>query len=124
KPSDIPLESLHSKKDDLGKTLRLNLAEILDSAALGEFSIQPQQSGVRAVFVPLSLLQTELEQPGKVNLILVSERSRSNAAALNEIMRRRITFEDLGIKLRPLNVDNQSILSLEHESKMVSNSLD
>ena len=124
KPSDIPLESLHSKKDDLGKTLRLNLAEILDSAALGEFSIQPQQSGVRAVFVPLKLLQTELEQPEKVNLILVSERSRSNVAALNEIMRRRITFEDLGIKLRTLKVDNQSILSLEHESKMVSNSLD
>jgi len=124
KPSDIPLESLHSKKDELGKTLRLNLAEILDSAALGEFSIQPQQSGVRAVFVPLKLLQTELEQPEKVNLILVSEKSRSNAAALNEIMRRRITFEDLGIKLRTLNVDNQPVLSIEHESKMVSNSLD
>jgi putative ABC transport system permease protein len=124
KPSDIPLESLHSKKDDLGKTLRLSLAEILDSAALGEFSIKPQQSGVRAVFVPLRLLQTELEQAEKANLILVSERSRSSAAALNEIMRRRITFEDLGIKLRTLNVDNQSILSIEHESKMVSNSLD
>ena len=124
KPSDIPLESLHSKKDDLGKAIRFNLSDILDSSALGEFSIQPQQSGVRAIFVPLKLLQTELEQPDKVNLILVSETSRSNAAALDEIVRRRVTFEDLGIKMRALNIDNKSVISLEHESKMISGSLD
>src|SRR4030095_7619724 len=121
KPSDIPLESLHSKKEDLGKTLRLNLNKILDSTALGEFSIQPQQSGVRAVFVPLKLLQTELEQPDKVNLILVSETSPSNVATVNEIVRRRITLEALGIKLRPLN---EYAISLEHESEMISDSLD
>ncbi len=126
KPSDIPLESLHSKKEDLGKTLRLNLSQVLDSSALGEFSIQPQQSGVRAIFVPLKLLQTELEQPDKVNLILVSERSNSNAnaGALNTILRERITLEDLGIKLRTLKVDDQSVISLEHESRMIGDTLD
>ena len=124
KPSDIPLESLHSKKEDLGKTLRLNLGQVLDSASLGEFSIQPQQSGVRAIFVPLSILQTEIEQPDKVNLILVSETSSSgaNTAALDKIMRERLTLEDLGLKLRTLSSE-QSVISLEHDSKMISDSL-
>ena len=72
KPSDIPLESLHSKKEDVGRTLRLSISNVLGADALGEFSIHPQQAGVRAIFVPLKLLQRELEQPDKVNLILVS----------------------------------------------------
>ncbi|HSE31367.1 MAG TPA: ABC transporter permease [Pyrinomonadaceae bacterium] len=126
KPSDIPLESLHSKKDDLGKTLRLNLSEILDSSALGEFSLQPQQSGVRAIFVSIKLLQTELEQTNKVNLILVSENqtTHANAFALDKLLRQRISLEDLGIKLRSLTVDDRPVVSLEHESKMISDSLD
>jgi len=126
KPSDIPLESLHSKKDDLGKTLRLNVTEILDSAALGEFSIQPQQSGVRALFVPLQLLQTELEQPDKVNLILVSEAqtSHADAATLNNVVRARITLEDLGVNLRALTTDDQPVISIEQQSEMIGEALD
>ena len=77
KPSEIPVESLHSKKEDLGRTLRLTMREALSSDALGEFSVQPQQSETRAVFVPLKLLQKELEQDGKANLILVDEKSAS-----------------------------------------------
>ena len=54
KPSDIHIESLYSKKEDLGRTLRLTMREALSSAALGEFSVQAQQGETRAVFVPLN----------------------------------------------------------------------
>src|SRR6185436_296349 len=83
KPSAIPLESLHSRKEDLGSTLRLTVRETLAADALGEFSLQPQQGIVRAVFVPLSLLQKELDQAGKVNLILVDDASRSESETAN-----------------------------------------
>jgi len=73
KPSAIPLESLHSKKEDAGKTLRATIAEVLPGDALGQFSIQSQQAGVRAIFVSLKLLQRELEQLGRANLILISD---------------------------------------------------
>src|SRR5688572_11648856 len=76
KPSDIPAESLHSKKEDLGSTLRLTVRELVAADALGEFSLQPQQTAVRAVFVPLDLLQNEITQEGKANLILLTEASR------------------------------------------------
>src|SRR6266542_4304445 len=73
KPSAIPVESLHGRKEDLGRTLRLTMAGALAADALGEFSVQPQQTPVRAVFVSLRLLQKELDQESKVNTILISE---------------------------------------------------
>src|ERR1051325_10946264 len=71
KPSDIPVESLHGRKEDPGKTIRLNVAGALAGEQLGEFSLQPQHGAVRAVFVSLSFLQNELGQDGKVNTILI-----------------------------------------------------
>jgi putative ABC transport system permease protein len=127
KPSDIPIESLHSKKEDLGRTLRLNVKEFLAADALGEFSVQPQQGPARAVFVPLQLLQTELEQPGKANLLLVhASDSGGNAnsdptAALWRIVRDVTTLDDFGIKVRPLN--HQKNVSIEHDSKIINDTL-
>ena len=109
KPSEIPIESLHSRKEDLGSTLRLTVRETLAGDALGEFSLQPQQSAVRAVFVPLALLQKQLDQESKVNLILLAETSRAEddpkksaaeVASLEHILKDRTSLEDFGIKLR------------------------
>ncbi|HYG80428.1 MAG TPA: ABC transporter permease, partial [Pyrinomonadaceae bacterium] len=126
KPSAIPAESLHGRKEDLGRTLRLTARSRLDAAALGEFSLQPQQTAVSVVFVPLRLLQKELEQEGKVNTILLSAQNsgaadRTNDDALRGILKDRAGLEDLGIKLRALG--EQRALSLETESALVSNSL-
>lgn len=148
KPSDIPAESLHSKKEDLGSTLRLTVSKTLAADALGEFSIQPQQSAVRAVFVPLQLLQKALSQPGKANLILLSE-SRNSAdpptptakvELPGRILKERTSLEDFGITLRALSEPPASAdgnarearplpqaaptsISLEHDSKVISDSL-
>ncbi|MBC8166005.1 MAG: ABC transporter permease, partial [Bryobacteraceae bacterium] len=126
KPSEIPAESLHSKKEDLGRTLRLTMRESLSSAALGEFSVQPQQSATRAVFVSLKLLQKDLEQEGNSNLILIGEASRTpttsdKSALLERILRDKTSLKDYGLTLRPL--DEQRSISLEHDSKLVNDSL-
>lgn len=109
KPSAIPLESLHSRKEDPGSTLRLTVREVLAAEALGEFSLQPQQGVVRAVFVPLSLLQKEIDQPDKVNLILISKKpshaiepaeARAKREVIEKILKERTSLEDFGINLR------------------------
>src|SRR6185503_8006343 len=66
KPSEIPLESLHGRKEDPGRSIRLNVKAALKGESLGEFSLQPQHGAVRAVFVALSFLQKELEKVGSV----------------------------------------------------------
>jgi putative ABC transport system permease protein len=131
KPSNVPRESLYGRKEDLGRTLRLTVKEILSAADLGEFSTRPQQSAVRAVFVPLKLLQKELEKQDQVNTILISERNdadRSNPASdatkslnLNKILKETATLEDYDIKVRALEKEHS--ISLERSSTLVSESL-
>jgi ABC-type antimicrobial peptide transport system permease subunit len=128
KPSAIPLESLHSKKEELGETVRFTLGEILNADDLGEFSIQPQQAGVRAVFVPLKALQYELELPGKVNSILVSEAvdaepSPAKTEALDRLLRQHLKLEDLGINVRSITQNDKTTISLEHQSKVLAQPL-
>ena len=125
KPSDIPIESLHGRKEDPGRTIRLNLRSVLPQTALGEFSLRPQQGPVRAIFVSLSFLQQELGQQGKVNTILVAERSSMKTderqhvpATLASLLKSKATLEDLGLKLRVL--EQQQAIALESNSNIIS----
>ncbi|HEU4433761.1 MAG TPA: ABC transporter permease, partial [Pyrinomonadaceae bacterium] len=116
KPSDIPIESLHGRKDDLGKTIRLNLGGQLPSASLGEFSLQPQQGPVRAIFVSLKFLQKELDQQQKINTIIVGQ--QPSVSETQALLRDKATLEDLGFKLR--EVENN--LYLESNSNLMNES--
>ena len=56
-PSAIPAATLHGRRDELGKTVRVRVRGVLAADALGEFSLRAQQGEVRALFVPLGRLQ-------------------------------------------------------------------
>src|SRR5262249_801612 len=71
KPSAIPAEWLHGRKDDAGRAMRFTVREVLPAGELGEFSVRAQQGVVRAVFVPLRRLQADLELADKANTILL-----------------------------------------------------
>ena len=112
KPSAIPLESLHGRKEDVGKTIRLTLGP----AAPREFSLNPQQGDVRAAYVPLARLQRELGQVGKVNTILVAggplpDGPRGYPGS--------VTLDDLGIKIRSL----PNAIALETDTTLISDVL-
>ena len=128
KPSDIPVESLHGRKEDPGRTIRLNIKSALPAASLGEFSLRPQQGPLRAVFVSLPFLQRELGQEGKVNTILIAERSvldererQQVPTTIASLLKDKATLEDLGLKLRVL--DEQKVLSLESNSNIIDDTV-
>ncbi len=124
KPSALPMESLHGRKDDLGRTIRFSTRDVLSTSTLGEFSIRPQQGAVRAVFVPLRRLQKELAQESKVNAILVSEkasRAGGRAAEVETLLKGTVSLEDLGIRLRLL--EQRRCLSVESESILIDDTL-
>jgi putative ABC transport system permease protein len=108
RPSAIPIESLHGQKEDPGRTLRLTVSAVLEPAQMGDFSIRPQQGSVRAVFVPLSRLQQDLEQPQLVNALLVADRAEAAGEPLDALLKRQARLEDYGLSLRTLD-DQQSI---------------
>ncbi|HWN86296.1 MAG TPA: FtsX-like permease family protein [Vicinamibacterales bacterium] len=102
RPSDIPLDSLHGRKDDVGRTMRLTVREVLPPSRLGEFALDPAQGDVRAVFMPLARLQAELEVGARVNALLVRRATALGDAAsgdLAAIVRDTATLEDVGITL-------------------------
>ncbi|HLM57698.1 MAG TPA: ABC transporter permease, partial [Pyrinomonadaceae bacterium] len=128
-PSDIPVESLHGRKDDVGSSARLTVGETLAAAEMGEFSVRPRQGEVRAVFVPLASLQRSLDRVGRVNTILFAARgeapegpeARAQTEGLREVLRGAATLEDLGLKLRALDANRG--LALESESGLVGDAL-
>ena len=109
KPSAVPISSLHGRRDDVGRTLRLGIAGVLAPEALGEFSFRPQQRRARSVFVPLRRLQQELEQEGRINTVLLGF-GASDAVAENDArlataegaLRAVARLEDLGLRVRAL----------------------
>ena len=106
RPSAIPLESLHARKDDLARALRLTVRAVLPPSELGDFSLEAQQGEVRAAFVPLRELQAELELPARVNTILVSRRPEAGGiagSALASAVRARATLDDVGLTLTTLD---------------------
>lgn len=122
KPSSIPVESLHGRKDDLGRTIRLTVREVLPAGTLGEFSLRPQQGTVRAVFMPLEKLQKNIEQDGKANVILLATDNSATAVQEAEtLVRDCFSLADLGLKTRLLG--DPKTISVESDSAVITDSL-
>ena len=112
KPSAIPRESLHGRKEDVGKTIRL----MAGAVAAREFSLRPQQGDVRAVYVSLARLQRELGEAGRANTIVAG-----NVTDIERRLKERYSLADLGLKLRMLAT--QGCLSLESDNALIAGPL-
>ncbi|HKY23018.1 MAG TPA: FtsX-like permease family protein [Vicinamibacterales bacterium] len=116
--SAIPTESLHGRREDVGRSLRLTVREILGREQLGEFSLSPRQGSVRAIFVPLRRMQQLLEQPERANVVLIAG---SDAASTERRLRETASIEDVGLTLRAL--DEPRVIALESRSTILSEAL-
>ena len=107
KPSAIPVSSLHGRRDDLGRTMRLRVREVLAPAALGEFSFRPQQGFSRAVFVNLERMQGDLELDREANTLLLAGAGAGAAVPpavvrIEAALRDTTRLTDLGLRVRAL----------------------
>ncbi len=108
RPSEIPLESLFGRRDEIERRVRLTLAGVLPRERLGEFVLQPQQAEVRSLFLPLRRVQRDLGVTGEVNTILLD----AEVAAADLLG--GLSLEDLGVKVRYL--DSARAVSVETTS--------
>jgi ABC-type lipoprotein release transport system permease subunit len=118
-PSAMPLEYMHGRRDDLGRSFRLTVGAVLPAGDLGEFSLQPQQGDVLAAFVPLAELQRELALGDRLNALLVSAAAGPPAdpGTLASLVRRHATIEDVGLRLRVL--DRPQAVALEADAGLI-----
>jgi len=97
RPSEIPIESLFGRKEEIGRTVRLTLSDVLPRERMGEFALRPQQTELRAVFVPLRRVQRDLGVGDRVNTVLLAG---ADDAAAGSAARAALTLDDLGLNLR------------------------
>jgi ABC-type antimicrobial peptide transport system permease subunit len=77
--------------------LKLTVRAVLSDEAFGsDFTLNPSPAPPRNAFVPLHLLQKEIDQPGRANALLVSGGSTELQKALHE----RLTLDDWGLVLQ------------------------
>ena len=113
--SAIPTESLHGRKEDVGRSLRLTVRQVLAREDLGEFSLSPRQGSIRAIFVPLARMQSLLEQRQRANAILIRE---LDAAAVERRLRESALADDFGLRVRAL--DALDVIAVDSRSTMLS----
>jgi putative ABC transport system permease protein len=116
--SAIPTESLHGRKEDVGRSVRLTVRAVLARDELGEFSMSPRQGSVRAIFVPLARMQTLLEQRGRANAILIAG---LDAASVERRLRESAVVDDLGVRVRVL--DALGAIAVESRSTILSDAV-
>ena len=116
--SAIPTESLHGRKEDVGRTVRLTVREVLARENLGEFSLSLHQGAVRAIFVPLNRIQTLVEQPARANAILTAG---EDAAAVERTLSAAAGVDDFGLRVRA--IEERGVLAVESRSTMLADRL-
>ncbi len=77
---DVPSESLLGKKTETLASRRLKLVAIVPPRGLGSFSLRPNQQLPRNAYLPLEVVQDVLDEPGKVNALLVAGRNAARPA--------------------------------------------
>jgi ABC-type antimicrobial peptide transport system permease subunit len=112
KASGIPREVLLGRRDEQSVLGRIQVpvgAVIEDEAPQASFSLTPSPAAPRNAFVPLALLQKQLDVKGRVNALLASG---ARAAALQADLKRALTLDDWGLVLKtPKNRDYMSLES-------------
>jgi ABC-type lipoprotein release transport system permease subunit len=98
KASSVPRESLlgHRDSEAVVKSVKLTVTEVLpDRDPASYFNLNPTPAPPRDAFVPLPLLQEKLEQPGRVNGVLVG----GPLWSLPEVLSKSLTLDDWGLVL-------------------------
>jgi putative ABC transport system permease protein len=99
----VPREWLYGRRDTVGRTIRLNCGRILSQDELGAFSLRPSQGEVLSIFVPLARLQKDLDQPSRINTILLSDHGPGfEIPSIQQSLKSKCTLKDLALRLRDL----------------------
>ena len=110
RPSDIPLESLHGRRDEGGRAIRASASGVLSAREMGDFAVSSSQGAQLSIFLPLPRLQRELGVEQRINAVLTEAPRRVVPA----------TPEDLGIHVR---IREHGVLAVESDAGLIPDAL-
>ena len=118
--SDLPRDAALARrgKGDIEADLRVNVSDISRKPSFASlFNPNPSQRVPRNAWTNLADLQDMIEQPARINALLVhgngSNSDESVASALNERLSKSITLDDYGLTIRPAGDNESSVFARE-----------
>ncbi len=117
---EVSAATLFGRRDDRGRTLRVQVKAVAAPAAMGDFDLAARQQGVKAVFVPLRLAQRTLAREQQVNTLLF-DAGASSGEAIRAALRHAAELEDLGLRVRSLPA--RGVLSVESDGALLDDSV-
>ena len=113
RPSAIPIESLHGRKDDPGRTIRLTVRAVLDRSrdAASSRSGRSRARCARCSCRCRGCSRISSSRPASTRCSSPTARRRTNGAAARGALAALTTLEDVGLSLRAL--DAQHAIALE-----------
>ena len=115
--SAIPTESLHGRKEDVGRSVRLTVRQVLPREDLGEFSLSPRQGSVRAIFVPLAQ-DADAARAARSGERDSGRRQLDAADVERRLASSRPLIDDFGLRVRAL--DELGAIAVESRSTILS----
>jgi ABC-type antimicrobial peptide transport system permease subunit len=111
--SDVPRDTLMGDTDpeDVLATLRVTVTAVIEDRGIGRFGLAAHQLAPRNAFVELGTLQGLVEQPGRVNALVVA-RGAVTDPDVDGLLRSALDLEDLGLEIEPRG-DHVSLESRE-----------
>jgi ABC-type lipoprotein release transport system permease subunit len=124
RPSEIPADSPLGRKTETVRTVRLEIADVINLEGLGRFSLFPSQRAPRNAYVATSVLQKLLEQPSRVNALFIRGKEFDVAGSTQDEQWLAHTLQpnliDLGLRL----IDApEGFWQLEAEQMLIDNAV-
>jgi ABC-type lipoprotein release transport system permease subunit len=117
-PRDVPLAS----DKDRTVAFRLKVRAIADDSAFGRFDLQANQASALNVFVPLSWLGEQIEQPDRANMLLAAHlKSSISADEVSMAVEKAWRLADAGLELERLT--KQDVLELRSRRVFIDESV-
>ena len=110
---EISGAALFGRRDDPARALRLDVKAALGPHDLGEFTLRASQQPVKAVFLPLALLQRTLGLAGRANTLLIAGASGVQGGTTQHVLSEAAQLTDLGLQLRALPEHGQMVLQAD-----------
>lgn len=123
KPGDVSTETLLGRRDETTAALRLPVHAVIPNTDLGAFSIRPQQTATRNVYVPLEALQRTLDKAGRVNAVLISATEEGNSRLKEDdwlwrSLQGAVILDDIGISL--LTNEEHGYVAVEADTILIN----
>lgn len=83
--TEVPADSPLGRKSETVRSRRLIVAAILEPRGLGRFSLHPNQQAPQNAYLAPETLQAVLDQPRRVNALLVARRSPGDGEPSSEL---------------------------------------